>query len=157
MIETSRKLLRVFLENMFIPALVGTESLDEAVKMLKEGAVHYVRRRFDADIDLAAMHFGKSTRWIYRVLARQPEEGGRKKAEGEEGGGNGQYGYALMRAAVEFYHSKRGEALPAAACARALRKEGFEVNAVQLTPLLDMYCGMGYLTTTTAPPFNRFW
>jgi hypothetical protein len=160
MIETSRKLLRVFLENMFIPALVGTEELDEAVKSLKEGAVHYVRRRFGADIDLTAMHFGKSTRWIYRVLARQGEEevarrSGRRSSEEDSGeltnGSNGgQNGYPLMVAAVKFYLSRSPQSLPASACVRALRKEGFEINAVELAPLLDMYCGMGYLTKIIA-------
>jgi hypothetical protein len=148
MIEMSRKLLRVLVENMFIPAMVGTEDIDEVMKMVKEGAVHYVRKRFEADIDLAAMHFGKSTRWIYRVLAGKSEEPGRKSGKrGEDPDGPRPgipHGYALMMAAVQFFLLK-GEPATAAACVRSLRKDGYEISAVELSRLLDMYCAMGYL------------
>lgn len=148
MLEASRKLLRVLVENIFIPAMVGTEDIDEVVKMVKEGAVHYVRKRFAADIDLAAMHFGKSTRWIYRVLAGKSDEPGRragKKGEDPDGPKPGvPHGYALMMAAMQFFVS-RGQPTTAAACVRSLRRDGFDISAVELSRLLDMYCAMGYL------------
>ncbi len=152
MIETSRKLLKVLLDNVFIPAMVGTEDLDEAVRLLKEGAVHYVRRRFGADIDLTAMHFGKSTRWIYRVLAGRGDEPLRKNAKREDGTAECRGtvpGYGLMVAAVEFYLARHHQALSASACARSLRKDGCDISTLELEPLLDMYCGMGYLTKKT--------
>lgn len=110
--------------------------INEAIELLKLGAVDHLMRERQLSVSAVATHLSMSLRWAYkyRTMLKQ-----------------GAYQH-LQRLPVrlevlDFFRHRGSEGATMTECLRALEAQRSRIQPGELAELLAVYCGLGYLVT----------
>lgn len=134
-----RDVLAALTESLITPTVAKTGELDEFVNGVKMGVVQHLAKHSDAAKDILARHFGKSDRWVYRMLSEF-------KSYLEDQSSESQLGRRQIMSDLLFYvQTHYPEGVGVAECRRLLGDKGWRLSEPDVAGLLSLYVDMGLL------------